>query len=536
MLAPVTSSRNRVSGPDSDDPEDQHAFLQGRVGLFGATSFILWLVIGVVSQGAAMIWSPPGAEMNMWPMLRLHFGVTLFLGLAWLATRFGRRPAWFLDAVDYFSPFVQGLTAALIMPSTVVGFRADLSMIMGYSFIAIARAAIIPSSALRTLAVSIIGSVPIIVATQYSYAHALTPPPLPPHVAATQAATWALLGAVLATTISRVIYGLRRKVQESARMGQYILERKIGEGGMGAVFRARHVLLRRPTAVKVLTADRAGDVPIARFEREVQLTAEISHPNIVAVYDYGRAVDGGFYYAMEYLDGCDLQRLVEEDGPQPPARVVHILSQAADALAEAHGVGLIHRDVKPGNIMLCKHARRPDQVKILDFGLVKQVDNVDATLSMANSIAGTPLYLSPEAITAPETIDGRSDLYALGAVGYFLLTGGPVFQGGTLLDLLARSLHDNVEAPSKRLGRALPEKLEALVMSCLARNRDDRPADAAAFRAALLACDDVGVWTAEEAKTWWAERPTRIPTSISPGSSASPFTATLAVAPRSPRS
>jgi serine/threonine-protein kinase len=349
-------------------------------------------------------------------------------------------------------------------------------------------------------------------------------------VVVTQTAIWSSLGVGLSTVISRVIYGLRRRVSASERLGQYLLQHKIGEGGMGAVFRARHALLRRPTAVKVLAGEQVGSISLARFEREVHLTSEISHPNVVSIYDYGRSADGSFYYAMEYLDGFDLQRLVEGDGPQPPGRVVHLLAQAAEALAEAHAVELIHRDVKPANIVVCRHRRRPDHVKVVDFGLVRKMGSADPAVSTTDAITGTPLYLSPEAITTPETIDARSDLYALGAVGYFLSTGEPPFMGKSVFDVLARAIGNPVEPPSARTDRPIPAKLEAIIVACLAKDRAARPADALSLRASLLACDDVPAWTAEDAAAWWS---TRAPLLRRSSGEVSPFTGTLAIAPRS---
>ena len=214
------------------------------------------------------------------------------------------------------------------------------------------------------------------------------------------------------------------------------------------VYRARHALLRRPTAVKLLQPDKAGVENLLRFEREVQLTATLSHPSTVVIFDYGRTPEGVFYYAMEYLDGLDLERLVRVDGPQPAGRIIHILAQVCGALAEAHDAGLIHRDVKPANIILTERGGMPDIPKVVDFGLVKQFATLGSAdtattvvgVTAANTIVGTPLYLSPEAITGRD-LDGRSDLYALGAVGYYLLTGEPVFSATSIVEVSAHHLH-----------------------------------------------------------------------------------------------
>jgi len=306
----------------------------------------------------------------------------------------------------------------------------------------------------------------------------------------------------LALSAARIILHLRGQVRAAQRLGQYTLIRKLGEGGMGMVWEARHALLRRPTAIKLLRPEQVGAEAIARFEREVQLTSQLTHPNTVAIYDYGRTAGGVFYYVMEYLDGLDLQRLVGFDGPQQPARVVHILKQVASALAEAHGRGLVHRDVKPANIVLCERGGLHDVAKVVDFGLVKRAAQQDSSLSRDQVILGTPLFLAPEAIVDPEHVDGRSDLYACGAVGYFLLTGQPVFDGATLVEICSHHVYTQPQPPSARLGHALPALLEQLVLRCLAKRPDDRFESAAALLAALGECG-VPVWTDAEAKLAW---------------------------------
>jgi serine/threonine-protein kinase len=315
----------------------------------------------------------------------------------------------------------------------------------------------------------------------------------------------------MAVGFSHTLYGLRKAVSEIRRLGQYTLESKLGEGGMGVVYRASHAMLRRPTAIKLLLPERSGKDALTRFEREVQRTAMLTHPNTVTVFDYGRTTDGVFYYAMELLEGASLDEIVEVDGPQPAERVIHLLEQAAASLAEAHDAHLIHRDVKPGNILVVDRAGISDLVKVLDFGLVKDVGyeargeaTTDAALTKADAITGTPLYLAPETVTAPETVDARTDLYALGAVGYWLLTGTHVFGGSSILEVCAHHLHTPPEPPSKRLGAAVPADLEAVLLACLAKRPEDRPASAHVLRERLRACAAAGQWTNARAAQWWA--------------------------------
>src|SRR5439155_3091741 len=316
-------------------------------------------------------------------------------------------------------------------------------------------------------------------------------PELPPGAVVTQAILWSAFTVILATLISYVTFHLRRSVARARRLGQYRLLEKIGAGGMGVVYRAENEMLKRPTAIKLLPPASAGEENLKRFEREAQLTARLTSPHTVSVYDFGRTPEGAFYYVMEYLDGLDLERLVREEGPLPPGRVVHILGQVCEALAEAHGVGLIHRDIKPGNILLSEVGGISDFAKVLDFGLVKDVTgSADARLTRENVIVGTPQYLAPETIRDGASSDPRSDLYALGAVAYYLLTAAAVFVGHPM-QVIQSHLNSSPEPPSERLGRPLPAKLERVVLDCLEKDPSLRPESARVLAGRLAACDDV---------------------------------------------
>jgi serine/threonine-protein kinase len=325
-------------------------------------------------------------------------------------------------------------------------------------------------------------------------------------------------GALAAFGLSamRLIRRLRHQVRAAQQLGQYTLLEKLGEGGAGVVYKARHAMLRRPTAIKLLSGQAHPGVDaqrLARFEREVQLTSELSHPNTIAIYDYGRTAEGVLYYAMEYIDGITLEQLVERDGPLAPARVVHLLRQACEAIAEAHGVGLIHRDIKPANLMICERGGISDFIKVMDFGLVKNIGTSqgratpeDITQSTATTVLGTPLYLAPEAIARSGEIDGRADLYALGAVAYFLLVGEPVFTGQTVVEVFGRHLHAAPVPPSERAQRDIPASLERIVLRCLEKDPQRRFPGAAALLAELEALTDAGSWSQQNARAWWRAR------------------------------
>jgi hypothetical protein len=320
---------------------------------------------------------------------------------------------------------------------------------------------------------------------------------------------------VVAAVAVFLLMRLAQRLNESARkaalkakhLGQYALDEEIGSGGFGTVYRGHHALMRRPVAVKLLDPLQANEYSIARFEREVQLTCTLTHPNTIALYDYGRTPDGLFYYAMEYLEGLALHKLVQDFGRQPEGRVIHILRQVCGSLAEAHAQGLVHRDIKPANIFLTRRGGIPDFVKVLDFGLVK-ARNVQGQVELTGATAtlGTPLYMSPEAVEHPDRVDASTDLYSLGCVGYYLLTGETVFAGLSVGEVLLQQVRSVPEKPSVRLRQPVSPDLEDLLMSCLAKQPAQRPASADALEAALAKCAAAARWTRVEADEWWRKQ------------------------------
>jgi serine/threonine-protein kinase len=313
-----------------------------------------------------------------------------------------------------------------------------------------------------------------------------------------------VLAALTSTVGTHIINTLRTEAFEARQLGQYRLGERIGAGGMGEVYFAEHQLLKRPCAIKLIRPSSAADPKaLARFEREVRATAHLSHWNTVEIYDYGRTEDGTFYYVMEYLPGLSLADLVERHGPLPPERVIHLLGQACHALQEAHAHGLIHRDIKPANIFAAERGGQYDVTKLLDFGLVKPAAEAPGlALSQEGVITGSPLFMSPEQASGHQPPDGRSDLYSLGAVAYYLLTGHAPFERGNAIGVLIAHARDHVTPPSQ-LRPGVPDDLERVVLRCLAKDPADRYPDAGSLERALAGCRDAGRWTQEQAAAWW---------------------------------
>jgi eukaryotic-like serine/threonine-protein kinase len=304
------------------------------------------------------------------------------------------------------------------------------------------------------------------------------------------AAVWMGIAVTITASGAHWIEQYRRQAIEARRLGHYVLGKPLGSGGMGAVYLAEHVLLRRPCAIKLVRAERANDpYALRRFEREVRATATLTHPNTVQVYDYGCAEDGTFYYVMEYLPGVTLGTLVQNEGPLPPPRAIHFLRQVCGSLKEAHGRGLIHRDIKPGNVIICERGGIPDVAKLLDFGLVLPLlCEVDGEkLTQDGTVTGTPAYLSPEQADGQEQLDARSDIYSPGALAYFLLTGNPPFAGRSAVKMIAAHLYEEPERLSAHRPD-LPGDLEVVALRCLAKKPEGRFPDVESLDRALAAC------------------------------------------------
>jgi serine/threonine-protein kinase len=515
------------------------SFYQRRVGVLGKVLTIVWLVGNLASASiyVAMGWWREYFTLGT----ALYWVALLICFVVWMVCRRGTFPRRVVRAVESVSMMGSAIAVSLMgrhiapqaLELTAKGAGFDLAtlepeaftllaglqleqilvaLMLGLAFGYVLRAALVPSTVRRTVWITVLAIVPLFalyvfdwlpLAADRSLREAIGPYQIGSLVV--NVFIWWTLVTIVCVSISRIIHNLRREIREAMRLGQYTLERKLGEGGMGMVYCASHAMMRRPTAVKLLPLEKMGQASLARFEREVQQTARLTHPNTITIYDYGRTPDGVFYYAMELLDGASLEAVVEVDGPQPPGRVVRVMEMVAGGLAEAHKLGIIHRDIKPANIFLCRQGGEFDIAKVLDFGLVKVVEgSQDANVTHDGVVTGTPQYLAPEALTDPDNIDGRSDLYALGAVGYFLLTGEQVFTGN-IVEICGHHLHTEPIPPSERLGRELPFELEALVMECLAKKPDDRPQSAGEVRTRLAASLEVPRWRQVDAQMWWQE-------------------------------
>ena len=495
---------------------EPHAFLYARVRVY--TRILAIFFVGFALIGAVKVAVLPFSVMGWLGLASQATFVVVAIAIlvTWLYLRRTRPSVAALRNIESLGTLLAGVSIGAttnILPMGVF----QLSIFLVVVLMLVVRAAVVPSSALRTFALGLVCSVAIATlswhrTTTLGLDGADLPIASDPESYNRWAiqymwsivGSWGLIFSAATAVVSRIIYRLTDTARLALQLGNYTLDHKLGEGGMGVVYLAHHVLMARPAALKLLPHDKAGEQAVRRFELEVQKTSELRHPNTIRVFDFGRTPDGIFYYVMEYLDGLDLSELVERYGAQPAGRVVHVLAQVAHALDEAHQRGIVHRDVKPANIVLCDLGGVADMAKLLDFGLAKDIDApADLAVSAVGKIAGTPMYMAPESITSASTIDGRADLYALGGVGYFLLTGKHVFEAATVVEVCSHHLHSEPESPSSKLGAPVAEDLEAILLRCLAKDPDARFQDGLALREALLACEDARRWERGAARAWW---------------------------------
>ncbi|HTV22392.1 MAG TPA: serine/threonine-protein kinase, partial [Polyangiaceae bacterium] len=452
------------------DPSERASFARRRLSLFGQTVF--WIAVTFLGLSALLEVTD---VLPFWrPGMESHLLATLLAFVVWRLPRGRWLDATGIQLLDTLGTL--GICVAMVVMGHRYAAQQQWGLFAGIFavfHVTMARAIIVPSTPGRTLVVTALSFAGLVVSQSLLPAPPVAMMAGPRWMTVIPSLTWSATVTALATLASKVIFGLQERVFEARKLGQYTLEEKIGEGGMGEVYRASHALLRRPTAIKLLSAKDVTEEQARRFEKEVQLTAGLTHPNTISIFDYGRTPEGTFYYAMELLDGITLEQLVEREGAQPPSRVIHILLQMCGALREAHEAGLIHRDIKPANAILCSRGGLFDLVKVLDFGLVKQIANdAQVSLSNADAIVGTPLFMSPEEISSPGTVGPRSDLYSLGAVAYYLLSGAPVFAATNVIEVCGHHLHTPPEPLSTRARQPIPTDLEALVHACLSKPPD----------------------------------------------------------------
>jgi eukaryotic-like serine/threonine-protein kinase len=468
-------------------PEERAAFLASALRWFPAT-----LSITTALLVAGLTFSR-----------RIPVGTVLGMGLVFeVVGSFGIAAAQYLDPSRYVAgpPWI-GLSWVAVW---MIGFTV-----------------VVPSQPRRALAAALASasSVPLVVG--FAMAIGLAPIRIPPVRFFFLLVLPYLLVVLVAYVGARIVYNLGTDLKRAQELGSYRLVERLGQGGMGEVWRARHQLLARPAAIKLMRPEVLGGSSLerqselhARFEREAQATASLRSPHTIALYDFGVSDNGAFYYVMEFLDGFDLETLVERFGPIPPERSIHLLLQVCHSLAEAHAEGLIHRDIKPANVYVCRYGREVDFVKVLDFGLVKSQGDERATepsLTGTHHVGGTPAFMAPEQVLGDKPVDARSDIYAVGCLGYWLVTGQLVFVGRTPMDTMLQHTRTKPVPPSQRTEMNIPESFDRVILACLEKNPDDRPSTADDLAARLASIEAPGSWTTDLTHQWWDAHHPRTP-------------------------
>ena len=486
-------------------------FVRERLALVAKTLFLVSFAFYLFLLGSmVLVGGAPFLAVVRGPVAMGHLAASSTMALLWLlATRSGhsRRSLGALDAIGFI------VAPGFLSIMTLNEEGQILQVLLALTVTVMIRAILVPSRPGRTMLLTALAFLPtVIVCIARHHPTELLPgfsPSYQKQYMTLNTVLWSVLGITLATISSRVTYGLRRQVAEANELGQYVLEEKIGGGGMGEVWQARHRLLIRPAAIKLIRPQMSGDAGLLlrRFEREARATAALKSPHTVQLYDFGATDDGRLYYVMELLDGVDLDTLVRQYGPLPAERVVHLLRQVCSSLQDAHVNGLVHRDIKPANIVVSRAGTTFDFAKVLDFGLVKldtdRKGEDDVKLTSEGSAGGTPAFMAPEVVLGVADTDHRVDLYALGCVGYWLLSGKLVFAGKSAVEVMFHHAHTPPSRPSTRSELPIPASLEDLVMDCLEKDPARRPASAEAVSAGLAAVALESPWTVERAERWW---------------------------------
>lgn len=508
--APATSSANLPTATGRRRlPDDLLRDASRRLGVIAFLAGVLWVVGQLIdhlfiqrAQGDASWLVPQTADAIALVSALVSFALFFY------TRRSSRSPAFILNLGLGF----------LIFLSAAVGLiwhwaPSAAQPVPAVSWIGVAVllfAAVVPTTPVKTLvtgliAVSMNPLAMAIAKAQGGWQYDSSGDPLLMHY-------WDYLVVGVAVVISQVVTKLGQQVTKAREMGSYQLGELLGRGGMGEVYRATHRMLARPAAIKLIRPETigngpAGELAVKRFRREAQAAANLRSPHTVELYDFGVTTDETLYFVMELLDGMTLDALVREHGPLPANRVIHILRQVCASLQEAHASGLVHRDIKPANIHIGRLGLSHDFVKVLDFGLVKSVETAPHETSLATGLGltpGTPDYMAPEMILG-ENIDSRADIYAVGCVAYYLLTGKACFESASVVHVIARHLNEAPVPPSQRAGLSIPPALEQLVLSCLAKRPEQRPQSAAELSRGLAAID-VEPWDEEQAAEWWKTR------------------------------
>ena len=505
----VVESAARRSWWRQSLPNPLQSLVQRRLALVafligGATAFLtlLGFVLTAGLTEAAMAKHPLAA------MRPVTLGVALFsLAFGLFLRKVALRPATAAQLVVAYEGLV-GLAVGLGRHSVPVPDAPIPHGISALGVLILLMPLVVPMTGRRALAGGLLAA--LMEAAAFAI-HAAQGMPLPEWPVIQQLLLPNFVLAGLAVIPAQIVFNLGRDVSRAREMGSYRLTEKLDQGGMGEVWRASHRTLARPAAIKLIRADILSTDPtraagmMGRFEREAQATANLQSPHSIQVFDFGTTTSGDFYYVMELLDGFDLETLVERFGPISAGRAAFLLAQACDSLVDAHGRGLIHRDIKPANIYACRYGHRFDYVKVLDFGLVKSLgtEGGRSDLTIEGTIAGTPAYMAPEAAEAPESIDDRADLYAIGCVGYWLVTGRLVFEADNPLKMVLKHVQEPPIAPSAVTELEIPPAFEDVVMRCLAKSPDERPQSAAELHDRFLDIARAEGWDYRRAQRWW---------------------------------